>query len=31
VYPGMENGMLLCVTEQRSKEEIDQLVAVLKG
>lgn len=25
------NQMLLCVTEQRSKDEIDQLVAVLKG
>lgn len=31
VYPELENAVLLCVTEQRSKEEIDQLVAALKG
>jgi glycine dehydrogenase subunit 1 len=30
-YPELENTMLLCVTEQRSKEEIDALVAALKG
>jgi glycine dehydrogenase subunit 1 len=30
-YPALENAVLLCVTEQRSKEEIDQLVAALKG
>ncbi len=30
-YAGMDEVMLLCVTEQRSKEEIDRLVAVLKG
>jgi len=29
-YPGMENCLLFSVTETRSKEEIDQLVAVLK-
>ena len=28
-YPGMENAMLLCVTEMRSKDEIDALVAAL--
>lgn len=30
-YPELGNAMLLCVTEQRSKEEIDALVAALKG
>lgn len=30
-YPELENTMLLCVTEQRSKEEIDSLVAALRG
>ncbi len=30
VYPGMENCLLFCITEARSKEEIDHLVAVLK-
>ncbi len=29
-YPEMENCLLFCVTETRSKEEIDHLVAVLK-
>ncbi len=29
--PELGNAMLLCVTEQRSKEEIDSLVQVLKG
>src|SRR3989475_2431902 len=29
-YPGMENCMLFCVTETRTKEDIDRLVAVLK-
>ena len=29
-YPGMEQHMLFCVTETRTKEDIDQLVAVLK-
>ncbi len=29
-YPGMERHMLFCVTETRTKEEIDRLVAVLK-
>lgn len=29
-YSGMENSMLFCVTETRTKAEIDQLVAVLK-
>ena len=28
-YAGMENEMLLCVTETRTKEDIDQLVEVL--
>ncbi|MBC8142952.1 MAG: aminomethyl-transferring glycine dehydrogenase subunit GcvPA [Armatimonadetes bacterium] len=30
-YPELGNAMLLCVTEQRSKAEIDALVAALKG
>lgn len=30
-YPELENAVLLCVTEQRSKEDIDALVAALKG
>jgi glycine dehydrogenase subunit 1 len=29
-YPDMENCMLFCVTETRTKEEIDYLVSVLK-
>ncbi|HTI13105.1 MAG TPA: aminomethyl-transferring glycine dehydrogenase subunit GcvPA [Dictyobacter sp.] len=29
-YPGMDNYMLVCVTETRSKEEIDLLVSVLR-
>ncbi|GAC1301031.1 MAG: aminomethyl-transferring glycine dehydrogenase subunit GcvPA [Ktedonobacteraceae bacterium] len=29
-YPAMENCLLFCVTETRTKEEIDRLVAVLK-
>ena len=29
-YPQMENCLLFCVTETRSKAEIDRLVAVLK-
>ncbi|GAC1447321.1 MAG: aminomethyl-transferring glycine dehydrogenase subunit GcvPA [Ktedonobacteraceae bacterium] len=29
-YPGMDNAMLFCVTEMRTKEDIDLLVAVLK-
>ena len=29
-YPAMENCLLFCVTETRSKEDIDRLVAVLK-
>lgn len=29
-YPGMENAMLLCVTEMNSKAEIDALVAELR-
>ncbi len=29
-YPGMENHMLFCVTETRTREDIDRLVAVLK-
>ena len=31
MYPELANGMLLCVTEQRSKADIDALVAALKG
>ncbi|MDF2520891.1 MAG: glycine dehydrogenase [Clostridia bacterium] len=30
-YPGMENALLFCVTEKRTKSEIDQLVDILKG
>ncbi len=30
-YPGMDNAMLFCVTETRTKEDIDLLVSVLKG
>lgn len=29
-YPGMDNDMLFCVTETRTKEDIDTLVAILK-
>ena len=29
-YPGMENDILFCVTETRTKEDIDYLVSVLK-
>ncbi|GER88133.1 putative glycine dehydrogenase (decarboxylating) subunit 1 [Dictyobacter vulcani] len=29
-YPGMDNQMLFCVTETRTKEDIDTLVSVLK-
>ncbi|NLC44405.1 MAG: aminomethyl-transferring glycine dehydrogenase subunit GcvPA, partial [Clostridiales bacterium] len=30
-YPMLENGILYCVTEKRSKEEIDDLKQVLEG
>lgn len=30
-YPGMENMMLLCVTEMTGHEHVDQLVEVLRG
>lgn len=30
-YPELKNGILLCVTEQNSKEQIDRLVAGLSG
>lgn len=30
-YPALSNTMLLCVTEMRSKDDIDRLVAALKG
>jgi glycine dehydrogenase subunit 1 len=30
VYPGMENHMLFCVTETRTRDDIDRLVAALK-
>ena len=29
-YPGLENGLLIALTEKNSKEQIDQLVALLK-
>jgi glycine dehydrogenase subunit 1 len=29
-YPGMDNCVLFCVTETRTKEDIDYLVTVLK-
>jgi glycine dehydrogenase subunit 1 len=29
-YPGLENHILFCVTEMRTKEDIDRLVAALK-
>jgi glycine dehydrogenase subunit 1 len=30
-YPELKNGLLVCVTEQNSKEQIDRLVAELAG
>ncbi|MHC6180297.1 aminomethyl-transferring glycine dehydrogenase subunit GcvPA [Clostridium sp. JNZ X4-2] len=30
-YPSHKNSMLLCVTEKRTKDEIDKLVSVLEG
>jgi glycine dehydrogenase subunit 1 len=30
-YPGMDDCMLFCVTETRTKQDIDELVAILKG
>lgn len=30
-YPELENGMLVCVTEQNSKGQIDRLIAALAG
>ncbi len=30
-YPGLEDGLLVCVTEQNTKEQIDRLVTVLAG
>lgn len=30
-YPELQNALLFCVTEKRSKEEIDKLVEILKG
>ena len=30
-YPSYKNSMLLCVTEKRTKPEIDELVSVLEG
>lgn len=29
-YPGLENGLLYCVTEKRTKEEIDNLIQILE-
>ncbi|MFW6134808.1 MAG: aminomethyl-transferring glycine dehydrogenase subunit GcvPA [Elusimicrobiota bacterium] len=31
IYPGMENNMLICVTEKLSRETIDKFVQELKG
>lgn len=30
-YPEIRNGLLICVTEQNSREQLDRLVAELKG
>ena len=30
-YPELKNSTLLCVTEKRSKEEIDKLVGIMEG
>ncbi|MCF6180078.1 MAG: glycine dehydrogenase, partial [Geopsychrobacter sp.] len=30
-YPELENGLLICVTEQNSREQIDRLVSALAG
>lgn len=30
-YPELENGLLICVTEQNSKEQIDRLVGAMAG
>jgi len=30
-YPQLENGLLICVTEQNSREQIDRLVTALAG
>lgn len=30
-YPDLENGLLVCVTEQNSREQIDRLAAALAG
>ncbi len=30
-YPGIDNGLLICVTEQNSREQIDRLVTALAG
>ncbi len=30
-YPDLKNGLLICVTEQNSQEQIDRLVAALAG
>lgn len=30
-YPELQNSLLLCVTEKRTKEEIDKLVKVMEG
>ena len=30
-YPELTNSLLLCVTEKRTKEEIDKLASVLAG
>ena len=29
-YPELKNGMLLCVTEKRTKQEIDKLAQVME-
>ena len=30
-YPGLESGLLICVTEQNNRQQMEQLVAVLAG
>jgi glycine dehydrogenase subunit 1 len=30
-YPGLEDGLLVCVTEQNTKEQIDRLITALAG
>ncbi|HMB15339.1 MAG TPA: aminomethyl-transferring glycine dehydrogenase subunit GcvPA [Pelovirga sp.] len=30
-YPGLENGLLICVTEQNSRQQMEQLLSALAG